>query len=262
MDFSMITEIFQQYGITGVLLLTIGFLTYYIIKHSISEMNNNMNKGIDKIAQQLSTSISDQNKKMFEQLSSQNDKIITYILNSNSLSTDTLHNQKLNERMEITETINGKLKDILQYSGAQRVIILEFHNSNQNLVGIPFAKFSATYEWFRRGVRPIQNVCKSMTFSTISSVVKDLTDNQKQQIVYDDLVGLMQQNPALSDILDQAKAKSVIFNAMYNDKNYILGLVAIEFSGDIPNHVNLNTITEDVIEITSLINLNYKYDKK
>jgi hypothetical protein len=86
----------------------------------------------------------------------------------------------LNERMTLAEDINQALKDIMNIHNAQRAFILEFHNSYQNLSGIPFAKYSCNYEWFDKGLTPLGHKAVGLPFGSIAKVVYDVVNSDTQ----------------------------------------------------------------------------------
>jgi hypothetical protein len=86
------------------------------------------------------------------------------------------------------------------------------------------------------------------------------------QIVYDDITELKENNRSLYDLLIQDEAKVLIFNALYDKDNQFFELLVLEYHNEIDlEKINLNQIQFQCAEITSILNLRYKYnstDKK
>jgi len=63
-----------------------------------------------------------------------------------------IHKQGIIKRQMADLAIPSILKDILHKVDADRVMLMEFHNSGNNVAGLPFYHFTATYEEIREGV--------------------------------------------------------------------------------------------------------------
>lgn len=56
------------------------------------------------------------------------------------------HNKQLTQRMEVIEIINVELENIKHKTNADRVFVIEFHNSVKSIEGFPFAFGSMNFE--------------------------------------------------------------------------------------------------------------------
>lgn len=57
-----------------------------------------------------------------------------------------VHKELVDRRFQSTPLINNEIKDLIIDLGADRVLVLEMHNGTNNLNGLPFVFFDATYE--------------------------------------------------------------------------------------------------------------------
>lgn len=255
----LIYSIFNSYGWPGLFAITIFGVVFLIFKHFTSNVSSNVTTSIDKIADKMAANINEMSKTLVETQSKQTDKLVDYLIKSKDKE-KIEHNGKLDERMTMSNDINQKLKDMLYLNNAQRAMIWEFHNSFQNLSGIPFAKYSCTYEWFMQGIIGLSTKIKSIPFSSLSSVVTDILNNDERQIIYKDLEEFGSKCPVLYDIFHNNGTKALIFNAMYDNKNSIIGVLVMEYHSDIPDNLNFNELKIDTAQITSILNLRYKYN--
>lgn len=249
-------DIFKDYGWTGLVIGGLILCLYLLITHLSKKLIKNMDSGMEKIAHAMTTNMATQNDKLVESIGKQNEKLIDFFIkNKNIEQLD--HNNKLNERMQISQVVNDKIKDIMYYMKSDRVIILEFHNSNQNLSGIPFAKYSCTYEWFKRGVQPLSSKCTNMSFSSISSVVCDMQNEELHQKIYEDIEVIAEVNPSLYGLLDEVNCVAIIYNGLYDIHNNLIGLLGVEYHKELPKNISkeLANLEHDANTLSSILNL-------
>ena len=60
-----------------------------------------------------------------------------------------IHEYELNLRMENSGALNNVVTELLYETKADRVMLAEYHNGSANVSGIPFLKWSVTFEAFR-----------------------------------------------------------------------------------------------------------------
>lgn len=75
------------------------------------------------------------------------------------------------EEMDIRTVNNYKIQHLIEKSlykiGADRITILELHNGNTGVGGLPFTKCSATFEYMDDGIQPIANQYQEQQLSLI-----------------------------------------------------------------------------------------------
>jgi hypothetical protein len=79
----------------------------------------------------------------------------------------TRHNQLIELRMENAPKIQSMLDKLTYKVGASRTMILEMHNGTEGMGGLPFTKFTATYESLNLGVHPVSHLYQEQNMSLI-----------------------------------------------------------------------------------------------
>lgn len=69
-----------------------------------------------------------------------------YFVEKYTTKLDEIHNKQLTERMEMVEIVNGEIEKIKSKTNADRVFVIEFHNSVKSIEGFPFAFGSMNFE--------------------------------------------------------------------------------------------------------------------
>lgn len=261
MDLSSFFSLINQYGWSSVFIALTISIVYIATKLIIKHISKDLNTGMEKLTLNVTDCMTKQNNDIVNVITTQNDKLIDYITTRDN-NRNSVHAAMLEERMICSEEINNKLKEIRLTLGASHVMIFEFHNSYQNLSGTPFAKYSCTYEDFALGATPISNKISGYPFSIISHVVKDILKSDNKQIVYTSKEDILK-SPLLYDAeYGNKDITCLIYNAMFDNHNNIIGLLVIEFDKSIPNNINLEELKIDTAQITSILNLRYKYSNK
>lgn len=253
-------KIFLEYGWWGIfgIILCIGI--FYGGQYMIKKINKNMSTGLENIGKELTKEISEQNKELVNTIITNQDKLLDHILNQRTQIRKN-HNEMLHEKMELSDEINMSLKDIMNIHDAQRAFILSFHNSGENLSGTPFPKYSCDYEWFDKGLLPIQYKCKNVSFSSLAHIVNKILKSNNQQVIYN-TKDLAQYSPSLYALFKDDLSETLVYTAMYDKNNNLIGLLVLEYKkGKVLEHVNLNQLHIQAAELTSIINLRYKYSE-
>ena len=60
-----------------------------------------------------------------------------------------LHDYEMNMRMQNSAALNSLVVQLMYETKADRVLLAEYHNGSSNISGIPFLKWSVTFESFR-----------------------------------------------------------------------------------------------------------------
>ena len=60
-----------------------------------------------------------------------------------------IHDYEMNLRMENSGRLNNVVMQLMYETNADRVLLAEYHNGSSNISGIPFLKWSVTFEAFR-----------------------------------------------------------------------------------------------------------------
>ena len=255
----VVLKIFLTYGWWGLLGIVICIGAYWLGKYFVKKLSKNVTSGLEEIGKTLTTEISNQNQELIKTIMAQHDKLIDHMID-NKEKEEQNHSVMLDDRMKLTEDIKNKLKDIGQIHNCQRVFIIEFHNSYQNLSGTPFAKFSCTYEWVDKGVMPFQIAIKDLQFSVLSTVVRKVYKSENQQVIYYNIEDFINDCPAFATYFQDYPAETMVCTAMYDRNNMMIGGLILEYKTK-PDNINLNQLHIQAAELTSMINLRYKYLK-
>lgn len=236
-------------------------LTKSMTDHMIG-LNENMSENLTTLSNLITNSMSKQNDALIASMTQQNKELVNLIRQQSEVGQNQIKNHKimLNERMKVTSKINDKVRNLMNLTNCDRVMILEFHNTNENLNGIPFAKYSCTHEYFRRGISQLANKCVNMQFYSISSVIMDMLNKETEQIYYEDIETIAEVNPTLYSLLVECKAKSILYTGIYDNKNCLIGLISLEYHERMDeNLIDFEEIRTQADIISSMINL--KNDK-
>ena len=264
--------IIEKYGLWGVCTLIVYMGFVLLFKWLSNKLSENVASGLEKVGEKLTDQISHQNKDLTNVLTEQQsqltntiveqqNKLLDHLINKDSYDTYN-HNKMLNKRIELAEEINNALRDIMNIHNAQRAFIIEFHNSYENLSGVPFAKYSCTYEWFEKGLMPLANKIMGLPFAQLAKIVNDIINSDNQQKVYTDLETMERENPSLFAFLKDDRTKAIVYDAMYDRHNQLIGCLVLEYQIPLEEgHLNLEQLKVQTAELTSILNIRYKYSK-
>ena len=264
--------IIEKYGLWGVCTLIVYMGFVLLFKWLSNKLSENVASGLEKVGEKLTDQISHQNKDLTNVLAEQQsqltntiveqqNKLLDHLINKDSYDTSN-HNKMLNKRIELAEEINNALRDIMNIHNAQRAFIIEFHNSYENLSGVPFAKYSCTYEWFEKGLMPLANKIMGLPFAQLAKIINDIINSDNQQKVYTDLETMERENPSLFAFLKDDRTKAIVYDAMYDRHNQLIGCLVLEYQIPLEEgHLNLEQLKVQTAELTSILNIRYKYSK-
>lgn len=264
--------IIEKYGLWGVCTLIVYMGFVLLFKWLSNKLSENVASGLEKVGEKLTDQMSHQNKDLTNVLAEQQsqltntiieqqNKLLDHLINKDSYDTSN-HNKMLNKRIELAEEINNALRDIMNIHNAQRAFIIEFHNSYENLSGVPFAKYSCTYEWFEKGLMPLANKIMGLPFAQLAKIVNDIINSDNQQKVYIDLETMERENPSLFAFLKDDRTKAIVYDAMYDRHNQLIGCLVLEYQIPLEEgHLNLEQLKVQTAELTSILNIRYKYSK-
>ncbi len=257
--------IFESYGLTGVFVVLIGMILFFIIKYYGQKLTDNMSTGLERIGEKLTYQISEQNKQLTATIIEQDKQLLQYFINEKK-NEQVRHNKMVEEKEDLAVDINDYVTVINEVHNAQRTYILEFHNHNENLSGTPFVKFTCKYEWYDRKIYPTYvpflGSLNDVAFAAIAQVFKDVRNSSNHCILYNDLDTFGNKNPSLYYYIVKNTTKSLIFKGLYDKNNILIAVIVLEYDHIIQEeNINFNKLHVQAAEITQLINLRYKYDE-
>jgi len=87
------------------------------------------------------------------------------------------HDELLEKRGIIDTKIQHLINNIIFHVDGDRIFVLEFHNSTQNLSALPWASMTCNYESYRKGLLPIANTMRQISASLFSFFLTELQQN-------------------------------------------------------------------------------------
>ena len=257
----VVIEFLDKYGWGGILMMALAGAIFFGGKWLSNKLSDDMSTGLEKVGEKLTDQMSKQNEQLLNVIVGQQDKLLDNILNKRTVDVQK-HNEMLFDKIKIADEINQALKEIMLFHNAQRAFIIEFHNTSSNLSGVPFAKYSCTYEWHDKGVYSLIGKCDSLPFSQMAKVTTDVLNSNNQIVIYTDMEKFADENISMWSALapEDSKTKAIVYAAMYDKNNVLIGMMCLEYQKEHNfTDEDINQLGVETAQLTSIINLRYKY---
>lgn len=266
-NLSKFGEFFEMYGWPGILAIAVlgalWFILQKMLKKSTHETAETLSRGLSDIAANLNNQ-NDYLIQVFTELSIKQQEKIFELFSQSLCQHDkqqkTRHVESVNQRFKVTYSIMDKLNDMLNYHKSDRAVIIEFHNSKENMNGLSFVWYDVQYEAHKRNIIPIGTKCKEIQVSNLYNVITDLF-NSDGIITYtaDDIKERGIHNVLYNDI--EKDAKGIVYAGIYNDKNDLIGLVVLEYiKSELPTTIDEDELTAQISYVSTLLNFEH-YDE-
>lgn len=239
-----VLEFFNNYGWPGVLATIVIFIIYFIINKKDKSTQNVITSGFDKLA----SSISNQNEHLVKSITSSNEKtqtellslVKTTILDRDKTIQDN-HNKSIDKRIKISEEIDNILWDMMNLYNCQRAVVIEFHNSKENLNGLSFLWYDIQYEKQQRDVYAISNKVRNMQASNIIPIINKVNITPGNIVILnpEDIEKIYEESTVLYSQFKELNIEHIIFSGIYSSNNKLIGLVALEYQINHPYHEDL-----------------------
>lgn len=239
-----ILEFFNNYGWPGIVGTIIIFVIYHIINKKDKSTQNIITSGFDKLA----TSISNQNEHLIQSITSSNEKtqteflslVKTTILDRDKNIQDN-HNKSIDKRIKISKEIDTILWDMMNLYNCQRAVVIEFHNSKENLNGLSFLWYDIQYEKQQRDVYAISNKVRNIQASNIIPIINKVNSTSGNIIILnpEDIEKIYEESTVLYSHFKELNIEHIIFSGVYSSNNKLIGLVALEYHINHPYHEDL-----------------------
>lgn len=231
MDF--ITSIFETYGLVGLLACALAFVLYYYIKHLLDSKED---KTIEAIA--------NTNEKTIEAINNMNSNLVNVlgetlktVIETHDANKKEEHYEGMAKRMEVSSKINDELYDMMIQYRARRALVIEFHNSKENLNGLPFAWYDATHETTQPNVVKVQQRCQNIAIGQVMTIINDLRENDGY-LVYDSerIISMSARNSMLYIWLieENNQINNVVYIGIYNQQDVMIGVITLEYTEKYP----------------------------
>lgn len=256
-----ILDFFNNYGWSGIVGLIFIPVIYWIITEKDKSTQDTITTGFDKLA----TSISNQNEHLIDSITRSNEKTQVELLNlvkttlsERDSTIKTNHDKSLDRRFTISEEIDNILWDTMNLYNCQRAIVIEFHNSKENLNGLSFLWYDVQYEKQQRDVISISSKARNLQASNILPIINRVNNTPGNIIILnkDEIEQIYDKSTVLYSQLKELNIEHIVYSGIYSSDNKIIGLVALEYQENHPYHedlLNLLDIKERTAKIAQLL---------
>lgn len=265
MDFKGIFQVLiDNYGIYGLLVAICLVGVCVAIPVILNKHNKKMSDNFNKLGIDLSNALKDQNNNLIEKLSETQDKLLESNLNIvNSLieQKNKIHGSGLNLRDRVSIPIQNKINHLKDLYRANRVGIVEFHNSLVNLNGLPFLWYDLIYESIMKGTHSISIETKNMPFNILTPILLKTSDGNIHIFDKKDIENFYNQSSVLYDFCLKWDISTVIASPILNSDNELVGLLTLEYHNDNPldfEDLDVADIEAETKVISALLELNKK----
>ena len=263
-------KVFDKYGWPGVIVILLVGVIWLLLKTQTKHVNTGLKEATDKMTNtiveqngELVKMLGDQNDKMIgcftDTLAKQNDKLVDCVITLKG--SQEAHDMGIDERLDVQSTINDKIKHLCDILHAQRVAVLEFHNSKENLDGLPFVWYDMQYEYQVRNIEAIENKVKNLQAGALSPVIDELKNNDYILWLREDIDNVYDKSSVLYDyLINKLNLNAIIYYPLYNNLNKLIGLLAVEYGESfntelINDIIDINEIKLEAGAISTLITL-------
>lgn len=256
-----ILNFFNNYGWPGIVAIVLILVIYWLIIQKDKSTKETITTGFDK----LTTSISNQNEHLIDSITHSNEKTQAELFNlvkttlterDNTIKSN--HDKSLDRRFMISEEIGNILWDTMNLYNCQRAIVIEFHNSKENLNGLSFLWYDIQYEKQQRDVISISNKVRNLQASNIVPIINRVNSTPGNIIVLnsDDIEKIYDESTVLYSQFKELNIEHIIYSGIYSSDNKLIGLIALEYQKNHPYHediINLLDIKGRAAKIAQLL---------
>lgn len=175
-------------------------------------------------------------KKHNTKLTEQNSAMIEQLINLQNVN-EKYHQEQFNRRLEVNTIINEELETFRDKHNLDRIFICEIHNGGQSITGIPFCKFSMTYEVVGNNISPFKHNYQNVNISNYSIVGEIIKD----EYLHIDIDALKNLDKHLYYSLQDYKVKCLEL-ILIKDDNQPIAWVGFSYSDECKNSINKDII--------------------
>lgn len=269
MDFKGIFQVLiDNYGIYGLILAVCLVVVCISIPVVLNKHNKKMGESFNKLGIDLSNALKEQNNTLIDKLSETQDKLLESNLNIVNRLIDQknqVHGKGLNIRDRLSVPIQNHINHLKDLYRANRVGIIEFHNSLVNLNGLPFLWYDLIYESIKKGTHSISMETKNMPFNILTPILLKISNGDIHVFNKKDIENFYNQSSVLYDFCLKWDITSIIASPILNSNNELVGLISLEYHTDNPldfEDLDIADIESETKVISALLELNKKEDHK
>lgn len=256
-----ILEFFNNYGWPGIVAIVLIIVIYWLITQKDKSTKDTITTGFDKLV----NSISNQNEHLIDSITRSNEKtqvelfnLVKTTLSERDSAIKSNHDKSLDRRFMISEEIGNILWDTMNLYNCQRAIVIEFHNSKENLNGLSFLWYDVQYEKQQRDVVSISSKARNLQASNIVPIINKVNNTSGNIVILnsDEIEKLYNESTVLYSQFKELNVEHVIYSGIYSSDNKLIGLIALEYQKNHPYHediINLLDIKERTAKIAQLL---------
>lgn len=163
------------------------------------------------------------------------------ILDKWNTKTEMEHQLGLERRQNADILVPNMLNNLLLKINADRVMLLEFHNSGMNKSNLPFFHFSATYEVIDEYNETIEYVADQYYYQRTGDYSNIIEQLKRVRCIYYDDIQLEQSDKVIKRLLKN-NVRSAYISAIYDDSGQLVAIMTI--TSDTPNKFNHNELMQ------------------
>lgn len=245
MSLESLIKLFEDYGWPGVIAIVVILVLYYFISKKDKKSLSTINDGFTSLTKTITT----QNDKLVDAITESNERTQSRLFELVSKSIDEkeqlkerAHRKSMSKRSEISEYIDDVLFEILQTVAAQRVILVEFHNSKENLDGLSFLWYDVQHEKQQKGISTISAKARNMQATNLRPIIRRVNNDKAHIAVFDEagIEEIYNESTVLYNYLKELNCNHLIYIGVYNtETNDLRALIGIEWQEGHPYHEDL-----------------------
>lgn len=266
MGINDLLDIFEKFGWSGVVGAIVVIGLYYAYSYASKNAKKEINNGFENI----SLLIANQNKELVHAITSSNETmqsrmfdLVNTAISRNLTSHDNklrnIHSDSIRKRLQVSEEINDILWELMNHYNCQRSILIEFHNSKENLNGLSFLWYDIQYEKQHRGVQSISAKSRNLQASNLLPIINMVNAAPSNIVILneEDIEAIYEKSTVLYSQFKEIHAAHIIYCGIYSYDNELIGLIALEYQEGFPYHedlINLFDIKDKAGSISLLLN--------
>ena len=269
MDFKGVFQILiENYGLYGLIIAICLVCICVSIPVILNKQSKKMSTDFNKLGVDLSNALQKQNDGLINKLSETQDKLLESNLNiiNNLLDQkNKIHGTGLNLRDQVSIPIQNKINHLKDLYRANRVGVVEFHNSLVNLNGLPFLWYDLIYESIKKGTHSISMETKNMPFNILTPILLKISNGDIHVFNKKDIENFYNQSSVLYDFCLKWDISTIIASPILNSDGGLVGLLSLEYHTDNPldfDDLDIADIESETKVISALLELNKKEDHK
>lgn len=231
MDWAELVKVYVEIGILGlcgILTVMIAYLGFKRAKEDNKNKDKKLEKNQDKLDDRFDTMlkmIQEQNLAFQEQQLKNNEILINNIVQG---VTNHVPSSEENSKLtRITEEIDKTLQQMLIYTNADRVDLVQYHNGGKGVNRQSFLKMSMTNEQVKVGVKPFMSEFKDQFRSVIAYITRSL--NETGYCYIDDAEEMKSVDAGTYEFLLNRGIEAKYCMAIHNNDGNVIGFVCIEY---------------------------------